>query len=1062
MTTNVEKPLPENEETGTSRRGFLLGGTAAVAGTAAVGFMFKDGFEDPFLEPTQHGTGSLVDAYTERDVIHSMCMQCNTFCTIKVRLTDGGDTGATALVRKIAGNPYSPLTTQPVGPIPYDTSLSAAVTGIGTMSRDSRSRSGGIACLKGQAGPQVVHDSKRVTQPLRRIGERGSGEWETITWEEALRGIMDGDDKLGTPGINEWYAYVPQGPVMDDWQKVKDGDMTAAEFESAWGDKLMDPKRPELGPRANGLAVMGGDRQPLLQDRWTKQSFGSINAFNHGGTCGVTGVVANARSHPKNGFKRMYADIDYCRYLIVWGAEPVTANKGPTFLAPRIGRARENGMKMVVIDPRMSKTGEKADVWMPVKPGHDSELAWAMIRWIIDNERYDENFLRAAGPESAAAVGEPNWSDGTHLIKVDEENRGPLTMRDAGLETGVEPDENGEMPPAERACFVDGELVGADTTAELADLDVDTEVDGPDGPIRVRSVFNMLKERALAKDIDELAEECGIPAEQIISVARDFTSHGKRAAVTSYRGAAMHANGFDAIRAIGYLNFLIGNHDWKGGHITGQKQYDRYAGLYDLEAVPEARQSWGVPVTREKVKYETTSFFEEDGYPAKRRWFQYPGNLCHEVIPSAAVGYPYSLDALFIYRHSPINSSPEGHRLADKLKMTDAIRLVVSFDVTMGDTSAYADYVLPDQTYLERFTNESIYPAQQYAVAQMGQPTTRAFKDPRPVEETFREIGVEMGLPGVGENAFGDGAHWNTYEDYWLKVAANMAYADEPVPDADGEEMSVFLDTRKTYLKDAFNEDQWRAAVKDEEWAKVVYILNRGGRFEEHGEEHANGYEGEWLKYRYEGLCQFYDPNVAGGKDPMTGEYFDGLADVRQALRSDGTSFKEDGYPLQFINWKARHQGTHRTVNSAWLREVRPSNFVTINPVDARERGIETGDEVKVKSSTYEAIGVAMLTETIRPGVVGADASFGHEHYGAKTYTIDGTAVEPPARYGHEESARKITPMHEETGYAGPRGGGVPVNSLMADDTVMGGGGVSDPVGGGASQLDTWIEVTKA
>lgn len=194
----------------------------------------------------------------------------------------------------------------------------------------------------------------------------------------------------------------------------------------------------------------------------------------------------------------------------------------------------------------------------------------------------------------------------------------------------------------------------------------------------------------------------------------------------------------------------------------------------------------------------------------------------------------------------------------------------------------------------------------------------------------------------------------------------------------------------------------------------------------------------------------------------MTGEYFDGLADVREALRSDGSSFKEGGYPLQFINWKARHQGTHRTVNSAWLREVRPSNFVTINPIDARARGIEAGDKVTVKSSTYEAVGVAMLTETIRPGVVGADAAYGHKAYGASTYTIDGEAVEPPQRYGHEESARRVTPMHEELGYAGGRGEGIPVNSFLADDTVLGGGGVSDPIGGGASQLDTWIEITKA
>ena len=1047
-----------------SRRSVVIGTTAGVAGAAAVGWSFKDGFEDPIYESTAHGTGDIVDTYDETDVIHSMCMQCNTFCTIKVRLMDGGDTGATALVRKIAGNPYSPLTTQPVGPLPYHTPLPIAVAGVNTMTRDSRSRSGGIACLKGQAGPQIVHDRKRITQPMKRVGERGGGKWKTITWDEALKGILDGDAELGTPGIKSWYKYAPKKKVMGDWAKVEAGEMTVEAFEQAWGDTLIDPKRPELGPKANLFAMLGGDRMGLLGERWTLQSFGSINQFNHGGTCGVTGVVANARSHPDTGFKRMYADIDHCRYLIVWGTEPLTAQKGPTWLAPRIGLARENGMKMIVVDPRMSKTAEKADVWLPVKPGFDADLAWGMIRWIIENERYDEAHLRAAGAAAAKAIGEPSWTDATQLVKYEDEGKGKLSVIDMGLAEPPPPDpDGGPAPDPEWMCMVGGQPTPVTQATGPADLDVDATVAGKEGPIKVKSVFRLLKERAMEKSLEEYAEACGIEVRQIEETARDFTSFGKKAVVMSYRGPAMHANGFDAIRAIGYLNFLIGNHDWKGGHITNQKGFSPKTGRYELEEVPEARKAWGIPITREKVKYETTSFFEEDGYPAKRRWYQFPGNLCHEVIPSAEAGYPYALNALFIHRHSPINSSPGGMQQAETLKNPDKIKLLVCFDVTMGDTSRFADYLLPDNTYLERFTQESIYPSQQYAVTQLGQPTTRAFEGPRPVEVTYLEMGKELGLPGVGDNAFGPGAHWNTNEDYWLKMAANVAYAGkEPVPDADAHELEIFTKTREKYLKDAYDEKVWKAAVTAEEWPKVVYVLNRGGRFEGHGENRANGYEGEWLKYRYEGMCQFYDPKVAAAKDPLTGDPFEGIAAIREPVMADGKPIPKDGYPLHFVNWKARHQGTHRTANSAWLREVRPSNFVSMNPVDARDRGLKNGDQIKLRSPHGEAEGVVMLTEGIRPGVVGADATFGHTDYGSKAYEVDGKPVEPPKPYGHEESARKVTPMHEETGYAGPRDAGFGVNHLLLTEAVTGGGGMCDPIGGGAAQLDTWIEIEKA
>ena len=1064
--TDHTLPEPEDQPRGGISRRTVIGTAAGIGGVAAVGGMFHEGFRDPFTQAVAHGTGDADDGYDATDLIHSLCMQCNSFCTIKVRLEEAPEAlGATALIRKIAGNPYSALTTQPIGPIPYDTPLADAAHGIGTMATEARSRSGGMICLKGQAGLQIAHDALRLSKPLRRVGPRGSGQWQSITWEEALSEILDGSSALGTPGLRDTIKFAPKKPVMDDWAAVQAGTMTAADFEAKWGDSLLDPKRPGLGPRSNRFAILGGDRMALIGARMALQSFGTINQFNHGGTCGVTGVVANAQTHPTTNFKRMYADIDYCRYLIVWGAEPLTANKGPTYLAPRIGRARELGMKMVVVDPRMSKTAEKADVWLPVRPGHDAELAWAMIRWILDEQRHDARYLAQPNKASANAVGEPTWSDATYLVNTSDPKRPYLTTADLGLAPAPQPDPvTGKVPDGEPVCLVGGVPVGTATAVGPADLDVEVELMVNGAPVRAKSVFRLLTERAHERTVDEWAAAAGIPASRVVDVARNFTSHGKRACITSYRGPAMHANGFDAVRAIGYLNFLIGNHDWKGGHITAQKGFSPMAGRYELAKVQNPNAAWGIPVTREKVRYEDTAFFKADGYPAKRRWFQFPGNMCHEVIPSAVAGYPYNLDALFIHRHSPLNSSPGGHRQAEMMHDTDNIKLIVSFDLVMGDTSQHADYVLPDPSYLERFTQEGIYPVQQYAITQLGQPTLRAVEGPRPVEWFYLELAKALKLPGVGQDAFGPGAHFDTVEDYWLKMAANVAHAGKaPVPDADAEEMRIFTETRTKYLKDAFDERVWRAAVKPEEWAKVVYVLNRGGRFEGHGgKNHENGYEGEWLKYRYEGLCAFYSPKVAAAKDPMTGKNFDGLATVREPLRSDGSPIPREGLPLQLVGWKPRFQGTYRTANSPWLREVRSNNYLSISGADAGPRGISTGDRVRIRSASGEAEGVALVTEAIRPGVVGADSTFGHTGYGARPITIDGKVIHAETGYGHGKAAQAVTPGHEETGFAGPRSVGFSINDLMPDDVNgLGGGGVNDPIGGGSAQLDTWVEVTR-
>ena len=169
------------------------------------------------------------------------------------------------------------------------------------------------------------------------------------------------------------------------------------------------------------------------------------------------------------------------------------------------------------------------------------ELALALSRWIIDNERYDERYLRAPGAQAAEEIGEPTWSDATHLVKVDDPKRQPLTMVDLGLADPPEPTPDGKPGEAERAVLVGGEPQGADTTGDLADLEVDTEVEGADGPIRVRSVFSLVKERVREQEIADYADAAGVDVRTIEQIARDFTSHGKQAAVMSYRGPAMQA-----------------------------------------------------------------------------------------------------------------------------------------------------------------------------------------------------------------------------------------------------------------------------------------------------------------------------------------------------------------------------------------------------------------------------------------------------------------------------------------------------------------------------------------
>ena len=74
---------------------------------------------------------------------------------------------------------------------------------------------------------------------------------------------------------------------------------------------------------------------------------------------------------------------------------------------------------------------------------------------------------------------------------------------------------------------------------------------------------------------------------------------------------------------------------------------------------------------------------------------------------------------------------------------------------------------------------------------------------------------------------------------------------------------------------------------------------------------------------------------------------------------------------------------------------------------------------------------------------------------------MDGEIVSPPKKYGHGDAVQQVVPGKEELGYAGPRDSGFGVNELLVGEDLVGGGGMSDPLGGGAAQLDTWIELEK-
>jgi anaerobic selenocysteine-containing dehydrogenase len=132
-----------------------------------------------------------------------------------------------------------------------------------------------------------------------------------------------------------------------------------------------------------------------------------------------------------------------------------------------------------------------------------------------------------------------------------------------------------------------------------------------------------------------------------------------------------------------------------------------------------------------------------------------------------------------------------------------------------------------------------------------------------------------------------------------------------------------------------------------------------------------------------------------------------------------------------------------------------------MNPDDASKKGIKTSDEVYIESSSAKVKAKVLVTPGIKPGVVGANFSFGHQAYGSRAVQIDGKMVEPPKKYSHLPFDLN-TPLHEETGYAGGRGNGFSVNALTERDDSYFEGFLVDPIAGGPAQQDVFVDIRKA
>ena len=251
-------------------------------------------------------------------------------------------------------------------------------------------------------------------------------------------------------------------------------------------------------------------------------------------------------------------------------------------------------------------------------------------------------------------------------------------------------------------------------------------------------------------------------------------------------------------------------------------------------------------------------------------------------------------------------------------------------------------------------------------------------------------------------------------------------------------ELEIFEQARRYLPSTVFDKDRWKAVVGPEWWPHVVYVLNRGGRFQAYHQ----AYKDRQLTNKYGKLVGIYFDKMVTSKNSMTGKPYLGHADFIEGPRDCMGRLIEDesaGYDMTLITYKTITETKSRTASNYWLRAVRPENLIEISPFDAERIKVKEGDRVKLVSASNEEgvwdlgysgkkpmIGRVHVIQGIRPGVVAFSLGHGHWSYGANDVTVDGVRIPSDSRRAkgvHGNAAMRVDPVLKNTGLVDPVGG---------------------------------------
>jgi len=760
-------------------------------------------------------------------------------------------------------------------------------------------------CQKGLRQAKYMYGRQRVLYPMKRVGERGAGEWERITWEQAAREIAD---------------------------------------------RFLDAAT-EHGPESISMAM--GTQMTLK-----RASFSSLFRFAN-----ITGIMvpetfAGVGDLPVGAYMTLgyelpgdnMAAVFKSRCCLIWVCNPAVTRIPD---APFFWEARYNGTEVVNISPDFSATSMHASKWLNPKPGTDTALALAMVQVIIEDGTVEWDYVR-------------EQTDLPFLVRTD--NRRFLRGADLGAAEGDQEafyfwdEPTGAPARAPATGFGGGAGRGAPASGDAARLTLGElrpalegrwTVETPDGPVEVTTVFELTRELVQGYTPEHAQRITGVHADNIRDVARTFARAKPGMIFAGYRSCKW-LHGDKLHRAWLLMSALTGNTGREGGGVQ-TTQLPRGDGLlkYAFNGVGPRLKVAAISLwDYAHAEHERTNREVYGGQFADRVHGHYRQAIDNGWIPDYA-RTPWKMG--FMIGHNPGNWRASGEDWKDNALL--ALDSLVTLTPNMSVTAMYSDYVLPIADHYERqdFVMEGRTPYAQ-VIDQAVPPLGEAVDDWTALERlalAISERAAQRGVAPVKHSVFGnpvESDYSKTHELFTTLVGDD----GQPFTVTGTADVAQYIIGNSPGMSNiSFDELRKRGMMRVDDAEGVQFGPNSA--------------------YSYYVLARTRDKKPY---ETLTGRqqfYFDHdwFLQEGEALPEHRDPLEVEGYGLRLTMGHARH-GVHSMYRDDTLLVSlqRGEPDVYVNPGDARDRGVEDGDLIRVFNSHGDFVAQAHLSSNTQPGTL--------------------------------------------------------------------------------------------